>query len=110
MRQYLLDEIRRPDISRIRDYLHEHAQPSGLEGIWWVELADDLLSDTQQSHPQCRPFIFGIELGKDFLKFEFLIRSRQTMRCPCIGYATRGQRDFILAFADRLVQDLSLST
>lgn len=110
MRQYLLDELRRPDIPRIRDYLHEHARASGLEDIWWVELADDLLNETQQAHTQCRPFVFGIELGKDFLKFEFLIRSRQTMRCPCIGYATREQRDFILAFADRLVRDLSLST
>ena len=32
------------------------------------------------------------------------------MRCACIGYATRQQRDFILAFADRLVADLALRT
>jgi hypothetical protein len=32
------------------------------------------------------------------------------MRCACIGYATRAQRDFILAFADRLVEDLALQT
>jgi hypothetical protein len=34
----------------------------------------------------------------------------QPMRCSCIGYASRGQRDFILAFADRLVEDLALRT
>jgi len=32
------------------------------------------------------------------------------MRCACIGYATRQQRDFILAFADRLVEELPLRT
>jgi hypothetical protein len=51
-----------------------------------------------------------VELGDDFVRFELLIRSRQTMRCACIGYATRQQRDFILAFADRLVEELALRT
>jgi hypothetical protein len=32
------------------------------------------------------------------------------MRCACLGYATRLQRDFILAFADRLVEELALRT
>ena len=49
-------------------------------------------------------------VGDDFVRFEFLIRSRETMRCTCIGYATRQQRDFILAFADRLVEDLAIRT
>jgi len=49
-------------------------------------------------------------VGDLFVRFEFLIRSEKTMRCPCIAYATRQQRDFILAFADRLVERLSLRT
>ncbi len=110
MRQYLLDEIRRADIPRVRDYLQDHAQAARLEGIWWVDLPEDLLSPEQFSHQDCRPFRFAVELGDDFVRFEFLIRSRQTMRCACIGYASRGQRDFILAFADRLVADLALRT
>jgi hypothetical protein len=69
-----------------------------------------LLSPEQFSHVDCRPFRFAVELGDDFVRFEFLIRSRETMRCSCIGYATRVQRDFILAFADRLVEELPLRT
>ncbi|MEW6660654.1 MAG: hypothetical protein AB1424_18585 [Thermodesulfobacteriota bacterium] len=110
MRQYQVDEISRADIPRIRDYLKDHALASSLEGIWWVDLPEDLLSPEQFAHPDCRPFRFAVELGDNFVRFEFLIRSRQTMRCVCIGYATRGQRDFILAFADRLVEDLALRT
>ena len=49
-------------------------------------------------------------VGDSFVRFEFLIRSDQTMRCACIGYATRQQRDFILDYADRLVEDLELRT
>ncbi|OGP71605.1 MAG: hypothetical protein A2Z73_04695 [Deltaproteobacteria bacterium RBG_13_60_28] len=110
MRQYQLDEISRKDIPRVLDYLQEHAQASSLEGVWWVDLPEDLLSPEQFAHADCRPFRFAVELGDNFVRFEFLIRSRETMRCACIGYATRGQRDFILAFADRLVEDLALRT
>ena len=52
----------------------------------------------------------GKEVGDSFLRFEFLIRSREKMRCTCIDYATRQQRDFILAYADRLVEELALRT
>jgi len=110
MRQYQIDEISRPDIPRVREYLHQHALAAGLEDIWWVDLPEDLLNPEQFSHTDCRPFRFAVELGDDFVRFEFLIRSRETMRCVCIGYATRQQRDFILAFADRLVEELTLRT
>jgi len=106
----MLDEIMRGDIPRVREYLNEHAIAAGLEGIWWVDLPEDLLSPDQFSHRDCRPHRFAVELGDDFVRFEFLIRSKQTMRCACIGYATRPQRDFILAFADRLVAELALRT
>ncbi|MGQ9688648.1 MAG: hypothetical protein ACUVXF_07690 [Desulfobaccales bacterium] len=110
MRQYLLDEISRSDYPRLRDYLSEHAQASGLQDIWWVDLPEDLLSPDQFEHHDCQPFRFAIELGDTYLRIEFLIRSRNTMRCSCIDYATRSQRDFILAFADRLVEELGLKT
>jgi hypothetical protein len=110
MRQYLLDEISRGDIPRLREYLGQHASASGLEDIFWVDLSPDLLSPEQFAHQDCQPFRFAVEVGETFVRFEFLIRSEKTMRCACIAYATRQQRDFILAFADRLVADLSLRT
>jgi hypothetical protein len=110
MKQYVLDEIARPDLARIKQYLDEKAQPAGLEGIWWVELGKEQLSEAQLAHPDCQPHCLAVELGRDHLKFEFLIRSRRIMRCSCIGYATRPQRDWIMDFADRLVADLELKT
>ena len=115
VRQYQLDEISKSDIPRVREYLNEHAQAARLEDIWWVDLPEDLLSPEQFDHANCRPFRFAVEVGEpkvgdSFLRFEFLIRSREKMRCTCIDYATRQQRDFILAFADRLVEELALRT
>ena len=110
MRQYLLDEISRDDIPRVRDYLNQHAVAARIEDIWWVDLQEDLLSPEQFEHRDCRPHRFAVEVGDNFVRFEFLIRSLQTMRCSCIAYATRQQRDFIMAYADRLVEDLALRT
>jgi hypothetical protein len=110
MRQYVVDEVARQDLTRIKAYLDEKAQPAGLEGIWWVELGKEQLNELQLSHPDCQPHCFAVELGRNLIKFEFLIRSRRTMRCSCIGYATRVQRDWIMDFADRLVADLDLKT
>ena len=110
MRLYMLDEIMRKDLPRVREYLNEHAIAARLEDIWWVDVPEDLLSAEQFAHQDCRPFRFAVEVGDDFVRLEFLIRSDQSMRCTCIDYATRQQRDFILAFADRLVEELGLRT
>jgi hypothetical protein len=110
MKQYLIDEIARSDLSRIKEYLDKRAKTSGLEGIWWVELGEEQLSDVQMAHPDCQPHCFAVELGRNFIKFETLIRSRRRMRCSCIGYATPHQRNLIMDFADNLVADLELKT
>jgi hypothetical protein len=110
MRQYLLDEMPRDDVARVRDYLNQHAIAAGIADIWWIDLQEDLLSPEQFDHRDCRPHRFAVEVGDDFVRFEFLIRSLQTMRCSCIAYATRQQRDFIMGYADRLVEELALRT
>ena len=110
MKQYVLDEITRSDLPRIREYLNKKATTSGLEGIWWVELGEEQLSESQRAHTDCQPHCIAVELGRNAVKFEFLIRSRRTMRCSCIGYATPRQRDWIMSFADELVAELELKT
>ncbi len=110
MKQYVLDEIARPDLERIKAYLDGKAKPSGLEGLWWVELTGELLSDEQSSHPECQPHRFAVELGRTSLRFELFIRSNRHLRCSCAGYANEPQRAWILHFADRLVEDLQLRT
>ncbi len=110
MRQYLIDEISKRDIEKIRKYLDEHAYSSDIDDIYWVFLDDEQLSIAQREHEKCKPHFFSIEVGKDFVKFEFLIRSRNSMRCKCIDYATPFQRDFILHFCDKMIATLGIRT
>jgi hypothetical protein len=110
MRQYLLDELGPREMEAIRTYLTERATPSALDEIFWLEIPKDLLSPVQWEHQDCGPHYLAIEVGKDFLKFEFLVRSQNRFRCDCVEYATALQEDFLMAFARRLIQDLTLKT
>jgi hypothetical protein len=70
-----------------------------------------MLTPVQFEHVGCQPHCFAIELGKDFVKFEFLVRSRLNYRCRiCQVYVSPQQRQFILDFADRMVSELGILT
>lgn len=103
MRQYVIDELREEEIARIRAFLDTACERSGLENLYWLNIPDDLLSPEQFAHKDCRPFAVGIEMGRREITFELLVRSMARIRCTCIAFATPAQRDFVLAFADRVV-------
>jgi hypothetical protein len=111
MRTYVLDEISRKDMVRVREWVAERADLSGVEDLYWINFQPDMLSATQHDHKDCQPHCFAIELGQNYVKFELLIRSRNNYRCrTCPDFASPQQRRFILEFADRLVHDLDLLT
>ena len=109
MRQIVFDEINSRDVKKIKDYLSQHFEES-MPGLYWINLSDDLLDETQFQHKSCQPFYFVIEVGNNYVKIELLIRSRKRLRCSCIKYANEAQRNFILHFADKLIEDLNIRT
>ncbi|MFH1147240.1 MAG: hypothetical protein V1736_05985 [Pseudomonadota bacterium] len=110
MRQYVIDELSKKDVAKSTEYLNTHAQLSPVGGLYWIDLQEDILSPEQYSHEECKPFCFSIEVGEDLVKFEFLIRSKKTLRCSCIQYASRLQRDFIIGFAENMLLETGIAT
>jgi hypothetical protein len=110
MRSYLIDELFPPDLEKVRGYLRTQADPSGLEDVFWVRMPDDLLTSTQYSHDRCRPHVFAVELGPSWVKIEFFVRSTSNMRCTCPGYCPPVQRDFVIRFGERLIEQLGIQT
>ena len=78
--------------------------------VYFVELPENLWTDTQKDHVDCKPFCFAMELGADWIRMELLIRSRQTLHCDCIAYATREQLNFILEFSEELLRACDVRT
>ncbi|SFM52987.1 hypothetical protein [Thermodesulforhabdus norvegica] len=108
MKQYVIDQLRESDFYRIREYLNENADSTIMEGIYWVNIPEELYTEIQKAHKSCQPFYFAVNLHRRYVGFEWLIRSRNVIRCNCIGYATRIQRDYIIDFADRMLNDLNI--
>ncbi len=110
MRSYLIDEINTSDIEKITDFLKKNAASSNLDHLFWVNIPQDLLSETQFQHRHCRPHAFAVELGHDWVKLEFLVRSMKNMQCTCPGYGTKQQRDFIINFVHSMLAQLHINT
>lgn len=110
MKQYVIDELRPEDYTRIKTYLDDTFGEDEMEGLYWVPLDEALLSDVQGAHGECRPFYFAIEIGPTALACELLVRTRNRIRCDCIGYATERQRNWLVDRVDAIFETLDIKT
>ena len=108
MKQYVIDELRPRDYEAVKTYLDENLTPSGVEGIYWIALDQNILTNVQTEHTDCRPFYFAVVLEPNLVAFELLVRTKNRMRCSCMGYATEEQRDWLIEFADSIFTELGI--
>lgn len=105
MRQYRIDELSREERANIESYLKRSLGAGPFDGIYWLEVPQDLLGAEQREHAECGPFFIGVVLEDEAVSFEMLVRSQKTLHCSCIAQATPAQRDFVLSFADRMLRE-----
>ena len=105
MHLYKIDQLSREEKANIESYLNRTLQPSPVEGVHWLEVPQDLLSTEQRGHEECGPFFFAVELEAEAVSFELLVRSQSNLHCSCIAYASTAQRDFVLQFIDKMLQE-----
>ena len=108
MKQYVIDQLREEDHQKVLQFLGDHADKTAMEGIFWLDLPRDLYTPVQAEHTDCQPYYFAVSLDFGRAAFELLVRSRQILRCGCIAYATPRQRDFLLQFADHMLEQLGI--
>lgn len=111
MRSIVLDEISSQDTDRLLEHLSEHLEASALSGVFWLPLPDDLLGPEQHGHAEnCGPHRVALVVEEGSLRLELLIRAKNAMRCSCVDYASKPQRDFLMRWLDDLVQELGIQT
>jgi hypothetical protein len=97
-------------MEKIGGYLRDTAISSSLERIYWVQIPKDLLNETQSVHTRCQPYVFAVELGREWVKLEFFSRSLKGMKCSCQTYCTDSQMDYITRFANAMLEKLEIGT
>ena len=108
MKQYIIDELRLGEYEKIKTYLNENVDHSKMDGIYWIELDKNILTDIQAEHKECQPFYFAININPASVSCELLVRSRNIIRCNCISYATEAQRNWIIRFIDSILTKLEI--
>ena len=109
MKQYLVDELRLEDHEKIKVYLDEHIKTASMAGLYWILLEKEQLTGIQAAHPDCGPHYFALELHEDRLACELLVRAEQSIRCDCICYASKEQRDWLIEYIDAILEKLEIS-
>ena len=108
MKQYVIDELRPDDYKKLKAYLDENFNSSDIDGIYWIPLEQENLTDIQAEHTECQPFYFAIELKPDIMACELLIRTKSRLRCDCISYATEKQLSRLIGFVDGIFDKLKI--
>jgi len=108
MKQYLIDGLRLDDYHKIKAYLEKYLKSSPLGGIYWLELDKELLTPIQKEHEECHPHVFALMLEETYLSCEFLVRIKKNIKCDCMDYATREQRDWLINQADAILEKLGI--
>jgi len=109
MKQYVIDQLRREDHRQVKTYLDAHFHGSGMEGLYWIPVDPGHYSPVQAEHTDCQPYFFAVELTEDKISCELLVRTRQRVRCGCIAYATRDQRNWLIDCMDAILEKLGIS-
>jgi len=110
MKQYQIDEIRLDDYSKIKEYIDQSYGPPDLSTVYWIPLPEHLYDAEQAKHSTCHPLYFVIDLEESCLTCEFLIRTRNRIRCDCIRYANEQQVAYLISFIDRIFEVTGVMT
>ena len=50
MKQYVIDELQPADHLKLKDHLNARLLDSGMAGIYWIFLDNEMLTDIQKAH------------------------------------------------------------
>jgi hypothetical protein len=105
MKQYVVDTLRLQEYERLKKILEARHGAAALGGIYWIPVPESLYTPDQSLHTGCTPHVVALDLSETRLSCEFLIRTRKTMHCACMGYATEAQRNWIVDMVDALLEE-----
>lgn len=114
MRSYLIEDLVEEDFDKIQAAFEELGFRGPIEDIYYLPLPEELLQPEQKEHiEECGPYFMALEFVKgtseNLIKLELLTRGRKKIRCSCITYATRPQREHMIEYLDQFIDEQEVS-
>lgn len=110
MKQYVVDQLSGDDFEKLGAYLKKNYGQPQFDSIFWLPVDILTLSQVQLAHKECQPFYIVIDLHDEQMVCELLVRTKNKMRCDCMGYATGKQRNAIIDLVDGILNQLEITT
>jgi hypothetical protein len=110
MKQYVIDELRPLDYKKLKAYLDDQHGPAVFGGVYWIAMDAEMLTDVQREHTACQPHCVAIDLDRNRMACELLVRTQNRLRCSCIHYATEKQRNWLVELIDNIFNQLEIKT
>ena len=116
MRQYRIEDLYPDALQRIEKALDERGLRGGLEGIYYLPVPPEHLTDIQRQHlDECGPFFLALETTlppgskTGCVQMELLVRARNKMRCDCLCYALPALREHMIDYLDDFIRQLDIA-
>lgn len=110
MKQFVIDELRPADYQTLKTHLDDAFGAAALDGIYWLPIATEVLSEIQIKHKDCQPFYFAIDLEPNRIAVELLVRTQNQIRCACMAHATETQCLWLIRQVDTIFERLGIKT
>lgn len=110
MRIYTIDQLRTEDTRSLEEWLDESGLRGGVEGIYWLPVPDAMLTPLQAEHlDSCGPYRMALEVDKEALHLELLVRGLGRISCGCVAFASQPLRDHMISFVEDTLRELQIS-
>lgn len=109
MREYIVSDLTAAECETIESALKERGWNAGLDGLYWLPVPSEALNDLQKAHTDCAPHVAAIEVGKDSVRLELLIRAKNRLRCDCVSYAEPAQTARIISFLHKTLSEMGVT-
>lgn len=108
MRSYVIDELLEEHTEKFNRYLDSKGLTGALDGLYWLEMPESLLTELQKEHKDCGPHAVALEVNENSVHMELLVRGRNSMHCNCIAYCTQEQRSHMMNMLDTMLKELDI--
>lgn len=110
MKQYVIDDIREPEMRRLKTWCAENLAKSCFNDVFWLHLDESVLNEMQQAHIECKPLYFSVTLEEDAgrLVVDMAVRTARSMHCECMGFIDAKQFTWLDAYLDAVFAKLNI--
>lgn len=109
MRTYTIDQLEEADIAAINARLLNLELQAGLEGVYWLPVPGELLTQSQREHlEQCGPYCLALEVEFNAVHLELLVRGMGRITCGCVSFASEKLRNHMIKYLEEMLRDLNI--